>query len=191
MGFDSVAATIDGWVAIANNNVVVCTLVTDCEFLDRNTPVLGMSRIVHDGHNYVLVNFSGNVYRSADGLDWSKVFTADGNLSTVVASAEALVVSPSSTNVQDGVYVSTDLGVTWESARFPEGADILGGALSVSDNTFYMYSTGDYTLWTSPDGLNWESEYAPHVVYDTVELAQGQLMRGMGNRLFKRLVEEE
>ncbi|MEP4545247.1 MAG: hypothetical protein ABJ000_03650 [Saccharospirillum sp.] len=189
--FDSVAATIDGWVAIGNNNVAVCTAVDACEYLDENTPALGMSQVVHDGHNYVLVNFSGGVFRSVDGLEWSRMYTADDNLSSIAASAEAMVISAANFDVQNKVYVSNDLGVTWEPAQFGEGADIPSAALSVSDNTFYLYSAQTFTLWTSTDGLNWEPEYAPLPVFDVAEVSSGQMIRGSLNRLFERLVVEE
>ncbi|HET8904759.1 MAG TPA: hypothetical protein VFN16_12250 [Saccharospirillum sp.] len=191
MVYDAVAATIDGWVALSNNFLTVCTLVTDCETLDKNTPAFGMNRIVHDGHNYVAVNTSGGIFRSVNGNEWSRVFTAEGSLSTVVASTEALVVSPFNKNSKNKVYVSKDLGVTWEPPQFSGGADVGGGVLAVSDNTLFLYDADNYTLWTSTDGLSWEPEYAPHRLFDAVEISNGQLMRGDGNRLFKRLVEEE
>ncbi len=150
-----------------------------------------MNRIVHDGHNYVVVNTKGGIFRSVDGKEWSRVFTAEGGLSTIVASPEALVVSPFSKNEKDKVYVSTDLGVTWEPAQFSNGADVRGGVLFVSDITLFLYDADNYTLWTSSDGLSWEPEYAPHRLYDAVALSNGQLVRGEDNRLFKRLVEEE
>ena len=191
MVYDSVAATIDGWVALSNNFLTVCTLVTDCETLEKNTPALGMSQIVHDGHNYVVVNFSGGIFRSSDGSEWSRVFTADGNLSTVVANTEALVASSFNGNADDQVLVSTDLGVTWASPQFSDGIDVRGGVLAVSDYTLFLYDADRYTLWTSIDGLSWEPEYAPHRLFDAVDISGGQLMRGDGNRLFQRLVGEE
>ena len=161
-------------VATSSDNAATWTITTPAGFAITYQPEKS-SLLAHNGafiaYNSVSNQYGQDFLRSTDGINWTRLMATSLTSSSInlagkgnIASDGTTLVLASITNSSNGKmrhFRSTD-GIAWQEyeTNNPDTSGARYPATAFHDGSkFYLFGT--YSIYSSPDGVNWQYHYAP------------------------------
>jgi hypothetical protein len=166
-GWQSVASSSDGTKLVVVGSTGTCTSAdSGATWTQTSGPASGSVASSSDGTKLVAAAAGGNVYTSPDaGVTWIQTSAPSTFWRAVASSADGTKLVAMSS---DGMYASSDSGVTWRTsapagnwasvASSADGTKLVAATFAGATASGIFVSSNSGSTWTevfSPPGANW------------------------------------